>query len=126
MGFDTERLKRESATQGASTGRAELAGIAGEGTLQVWRGQKQDVIRILGTWRIENDEEAVATLQQALDDSSPVPFEGPLDDPAQSEGQRVNAEVIISSLGTYQQQDDDRRQYCFINFAPTDPGEIPL
>jgi hypothetical protein len=124
MAFDVRLLREESVSKGASTGDARLAGLPGRGTLQVWRGQNHDVIRILGTWRQEEGGEALGTLREALDETRPVVYEGYLDDPAQAETHRVRAEVIVSSIGTYRLGEDDDSSYCFVNFTPRDPERV--
>jgi hypothetical protein len=124
MGFDVERLRKESVTQGAATAEARLAGLPGRGTLQVWRGQNNDVIDILGTWRREVADEEVSVIREALRNEPPVVYEGVVDDPARPDGQEVRTEVIVSSIGSYRLEADEENSYCFVNFAPRNPEEI--
>lgn len=124
MGLDTRGLKKESVTQGASTDEAKLAGMPGQGTLQVWRGQKNDVIGMAGTWRTEDDSASLEKLREARDNSSPVRYEGVVDDPAQGRHRRVSEQVIISSIGSYPHRGHDGRKVAFVNFKPHDPQQV--
>jgi hypothetical protein len=124
MGFEVERLRKESVTQGAATAEARLAGLPGRGTLQVWRGQNNDVIDILGTWRQEVADEDVSAIGKALRNETPLMYEGVLDDPARADEQEVRTEVVVSSIGSYRLEVDEENSYCFVNFAPRKPEEI--
>ncbi|MEX2534297.1 MAG: hypothetical protein WD273_01750 [Trueperaceae bacterium] len=124
MGFENLNLRKEALSQGASTGDAKLAGLPGKGTLQVWRGQREDVLRIVGTWRLEDDSGRLGKVREALADSKAVVYDGVLDDPAQADKKRVRAEVYVTSIGSYQRRTEDGRTYCFVNFVPSDPEGV--
>jgi hypothetical protein len=124
MAFDVLSLQQESVTQGAETAEAKLAGLSGQGTLQVWRGQKHDVIRILGTWRQPEDENSLARLREALDEAQPVVYEGPVDDPARGGQPTIRTQVTVSSIGSYRLDPKGERSFCYVNFAPVDPRAV--
>jgi hypothetical protein len=124
MAFDVERLREQSVTQGATTAEAQLAGLPGRGTLQVWRAQNNDVIDVLGTWRREVAGDDLRGIREALRNENPLVYEGVLDDPARADGQEVRAEVIVSSMGSYRLGVDDENSYCFVNFRPRNPEEV--
>ncbi|HEX7003839.1 MAG TPA: hypothetical protein VF168_06605 [Trueperaceae bacterium] len=124
MTFEKLQLGKEALSQGASTGDAKLAGLPGTGTLQVWRGQNEDVLRIVGTWRLEDDASGLERIRRALAKSSPVTYDGVLDDPAQSDRKRVSTEVYVTSMGSYQRGTEADVAYCFVNFVPLDAKEV--
>ena len=124
MTFDKLELGKEALSQGASTGDAKLAGLPGKGTMQVWRGQREEVLRIVGTWRLEEDADGLEKVRRALASSSPVTYEGVLDDPAQTNRNRVKAQVPVTSIGSYQRGTEADVAYCFVNFVPLDQKEV--
>lgn len=124
MSFENLDLQREAMSQGAVTGDAKLAGLPGTGTLQVWRGQREDVLRIVGTWRLEEDAHGLDELRQALTKSTPVTYEGVLDDPARPSRRRVRTNVYVTSIGSYQRAKEDEVAFCFVNFVPIDQKEV--
>ena len=123
-GFENLELGKESLSQGATTGDAKLAGLPGTGTLQVWRGQHEDVLKIVGTWRLEEDSSGLEKIREALSKSAPITYEGVLDDPAQRGRQRVETEVFVTSIGSYAQGSDAGVAFCFVNFVPRDRKEV--
>jgi hypothetical protein len=124
MAFDVERLRKQAVTQGAATADARLAGLPGRGTLQVWRGQNNDVIDVLGTWRREAADDDLRGIREALRNESPLVYEGVVDDPARADGQEVRTEVVVSSMGSYRLGVNDENIYCFVNFRPRQPEEV--
>lgn len=42
-----------------STGKATLGGLPGQGTLQVVREQNGEVMEVLGTWRLSDEQESL-------------------------------------------------------------------
>lgn len=132
MGFDAKDLRKEALTQGASTGEASLAGLPGTGTLQVWRGQREDVIDIIGTCRLRDDVGDLETVSEALEQQRPVIYDGPLEDPAEANGDAIRAEVMVSSMGRYRLSaegvdatgDDDAPAYWLVNFVPVEPEQV--
>ncbi|MEX2542261.1 MAG: hypothetical protein WD314_10655 [Trueperaceae bacterium] len=123
-GLDVGNLQKDAVTQGAETGEARLAGLPGRGTLQVWRGRRHDVIRILGTWRRQQNSDDLATLREAMESAQPIIYEGFLDDPANVDRQEVRAEVVVSSISSYQLGGRGEEPYCFVNFLPREPEEV--
>lgn len=93
---------------GAAPVDARLAGQSGVGTLRVWRGQHGQVLGYAGSWRLElsetNGVASLDALRAAHADGRTVRFQGSLDDPGKGEAGAVDAEVRISSIGTYQYQ----------------------
>ena len=124
MSFENLDLQREAMSQGAATGDAKLAGLPGTGTLQVWRGQREDVLRIVGTWRLEEDANGLDELREALSKNKPVSYEGVHDDPARPDRRRVATDVYVTSIGSYQRRKEDDVGFCFVNFVPIDQKEV--
>lgn len=126
MGFRANDLRKEAFTQGASTGDASLAGLPGTGTLQVWRGQQEDVIAIIGTCRLEDDGGGLEKVREALEEQLPVVYDGPLADPSKSDSEDIRTEVVVSSIGRYRlpSDDDDDATCCLVNFAPAEPERV--
>ena len=80
-----------------------LGGVPGIGTLQVVRGQRRgDVLEVLGTWRLKDDEEGdVGALEAALESGETVTYKGKLDDPEEPERYEIEVEVKVLSIETY-------------------------
>ena len=80
-----------------------LGGVPGIGTLQVVRGQRRgDILEVLGTWRLEDDEERdVSALHEKLESSETVTYKGKLDDPDEPGRDEIEVEVNILSIETY-------------------------
>lgn len=92
-------------SNGAAPGGARLAGQTGVGSLRVWRGQHGQVLGFAGSWRRElsssNGAADLEALRAAHADNRTVRFQGSLEDPGKDEVTPVDAEVRISSIGTY-------------------------
>ncbi len=80
-----------------------LGGVPGIGTLQVVRGQRRgDILEVLGTWRLKDDDERdVSGLHERLESSETVTYKGKLDDPDEPERNEIEVEVNILSIETY-------------------------
>ena len=103
---------------------ARLAGIEGRGTLQVWRGQKHDVLGILGTWRPVSKGTDDEELRELLLNSEPLFFDGPLDDRYAADTRRLHTEVHITSINSYSLETSEDGATLFVNFAPVDPEGV--
>lgn len=131
MGFNARDLRKEALTQGASTGDASLAGIPGTGTLQVWRGQKEDVIAIIGTCRLHEDAGGLDKVSEALSEQRPIAYDGPLVDPAEVRKDSISTKVMVSSINRYRlpaerggSNGNDATTYCLVNFVPAEPEQV--
>jgi len=75
-------------SRGTGPGRARLNGLAGVGSLLVWRGQHGQVLALAGSWRLElNGGDGAATLEdlrRAMQEGRSVRFEGRLLDPGRA------------------------------------------
>ena len=80
-----------------------LGGVSGIGTLQVVRGQRRgDVLEVLGTWRLKDDnEQDVSALQKALESGETILYKGKLDDPGEPDKDEIEVEVKVLSIETY-------------------------
>ena len=103
MSFDMDDLSAGEAAPSAETGPAELGGVPGRGTLQVVRGQQDEVTDVTGTWHLEIGQAGgdLQALEQAYEQGTPVVYSGRLDDPGDSERTEIKTNVLISSIGHY-------------------------
>lgn len=123
MDLNTGRLGKEAMTQGAAMSEASLAELPGVGTLQVWRGQREDVLEIRGTWRAQAGTDP-SEIYRRLEDKDTLVYEGALDDPSLTERQNVRAEVRVSSMSSYHLGDDPETPRVYVNFLPTEPEQV--
>ena len=86
-----------------------LGGVQGIGTLQVVRGQRRgDILEVLGTWRLKDDQENdVSALEAALESGETVIYKGKLDDPDEPERDDIEVEVKVLSIETYTYEGED-------------------
>ena len=119
-----EGLRKEAKSTGASMSEAKLAGMAGSGTLQVWRGQKDDVLEIRGTWKPEPGKVGADELRRSLDRADPLIFDGPVDDPAAPEREKMRAEVQVSSINSYHLKSSGQMPVLLVNFIPVEPKRV--
>lgn len=123
MDMNADKLRKEAVTQGARMDVAKLASLEGRGTLQVWRGQRQDILEIRGTWRTDSAVDP-AEIKRAVGNSDPLVYEGPVDDPAQTGLQDVRTEVKVSSVSSYLLDNGSETPEVFVNFVPADPTQV--
>ena len=105
-----------------------LGGVPGIGTLQVVRGQRRgDVLEVLGTWRLKDDEEGdVGALEAALESGETVTYKGKLDDPDEPERDEIEVEVKVLSIETYTyegEEDEVGPERTLYNYRLS--GELP-
>ena len=106
-----------------------LGGAKGVGTLQVVRGQRRgDVLEVLGTWRLKDDEENdVSALEAALESGETVVYKGKLDDPGKPERDDIEVEVKILSIETYtyegEEEDETGPERTLYNYRLS--GSLP-
>lgn len=104
MSLDDALNKDDEIINNASTGKAKLGGIQGQGTLQVVRGQNKEVLEILGTWLLSDDQADLDTssLERAFEAGESVSYHGKLDDPEYPDRNEVEAKVKIASIQSYE------------------------
>lgn len=110
MSLDDALNKDDEILNDASTGNAKLGGIPGQGTLQVVRGQNKEILEVLGTWLLADDQAGLDTssLERAFEAGEPVSYQGKLDDPEYPDQNKVEAKVKITSVQPYE---FDQQQY---------------
>ncbi len=110
MSLEDALNKDDETLNDASTSAAKLGGIPGLGTLQVVRAQSGEVLEVLGTWLLADEQEDVDTsrLERAFEANERVSYEGKLDDPQRPEQNEVELEVRITSVQNYT---FDQQQY---------------
>jgi hypothetical protein len=101
---DALNKKDDEIRNDASTGEAKLGGIPGQGTLQVVRGQEKEVLEVLGTWRLSDDQAGldISSLERAFEAGETVSYQGKLDDPEYPDRNEVEADVKITSVQLYE------------------------
>lgn len=104
MSLDDALKKDDEVVNDPSTGKAKLGGIPGQGTLQVVRGQEKEILEVLGTWRLLDDQAGLDTssLERAFEEGEPIPYQGKLDDPEYPDRNEVEVAVKITSVQTYE------------------------
>lgn len=113
-----------------STGEATLGGLPGQGTLQVVREQNGEVMEVLGTWRLSDEQESLDTshLEKAYQANEAVSYHGRLDDPEHPDKTEVEVQVRITSIQAYefdqqQYEGDNATEKTLYNF--TVEGSLP-
>lgn len=112
--------------RGPDTGLSWLAGLDGEGVLQVRRTHGGRVAEAIGTWRpAREDARSAVTLERLVAQARPVPFEGLLDDPAARGSKRYTGHVQVLRISRYEWNESlhggsDVR--TLVRFAPVDPA----
>lgn len=101
MTLRTGRLRQDAPNHGATMGPARLGGVPGIGTLQVVRGQRDEVLEVLGTWRPDRPDREVGSLEEAARLGTQLEYDGHYDDPGDGRRDHVTARVTVSSWGTY-------------------------
>lgn len=129
-GIDTDVLGEEALATGAEMGKARLGGQEGFGTIQVVRGNDQEVVDIRGTWRSKDDgaadDGALARLCAAAESGETVRYHGPLVDP-NSDRDRIDVDVEFTSTERYSfadegdgqgKDEEDGTERRIFNFRP--------
>lgn len=88
---------------------AKLANIPGLGIIQVVRTQDGDLLELIGTWRLENNEDSDAhELKHAYERQQSVRYEGRVSDPLQPDAVAVGVDIRILSIRSYAHTSDSR------------------
>ncbi len=130
MSLDDALKKDDEILNDASTGQAKLGGIPGQGTLQVVRGQEKEVLEVLGTWLLSDDQAGLDTssLERAFEAGETVSYHGKLDDPEYPDQNEVEAKVKITSVQPYefnQQQYEGENATEKVLYSFTLEGSLP-
>jgi len=127
---DALNKKDDEIRNDASTGTATLGGIPGRGTLQVVRGQEKEVLEVLGTWLLSDNQAGLDTssLERAFEAGESVSYQGKLDDPEYPDRNEVEAKVKITSVQPYefnQQQYEGEDAIEKVLYSFTVVGSLP-
>jgi hypothetical protein len=107
MMLDVSKAIRERNTLALTYGvtqlkPATLAGVAGVGTIQVVRTVDGDILELIGTWRLVNDEDcSVELLKRACEQQQSITYEGYVSDPLYPDAEAVKVDVQILSIRPY-------------------------
>ena len=108
---------------------ATLAGVTGVGTIQVVRTVDGDVLELIGTWRlVDDDDTAVEQLRSAFEQQQSVTYEGYFSDPLHPDAAPVTIEVKILSVRPYlhHMKKDPAGKACTKTFYRLEPaGSLP-
>ena len=112
-----------------AAGASFLAGIRGNGTMQVLRDRHDGVAEVAGTWRPLDPDTDLADLQRSVEGDEPVRFEGRLQDSARPDRDEVVARVVIRSYGDYvfdaaPEEGEPGTTLRVFNLRPVDETEV--
>lgn len=81
---------------------ATLGGVEGVGIIDVVRGNHDEVVEVVGTWRLTDTADSdVSALQRAHESGEEVVYKGRLDDRKHAEQDHVEVRVRIVGVETY-------------------------
>lgn len=105
---------------------SSLAGLDGEGVLQVRRTPDGRVAEAIGTWRpAREDARSAVTLERLVAQARPVPFDGLLEDPAGRGEKRFAGHVRLLRIARYEWNEAPHGRSdvrTLVRFAPVDPA----
>ncbi len=130
MSLDNALNKDDEILNDASTDKAKLGGILGQGTLQVVRGQEKEILEVLGTWLLSDVQAGLDTssLDKAFEAGESVSYQGKLDDPEYPDQNVVEAKVKITSVQPYefnQQEYEGENATEKVLYSFTIEGSLP-
>lgn len=121
--INTNRLGYDEVKNEARTEEAYLEGVKGKGVLQVWRGRRNDILGIAGSWHAAPGEEVREQLKESIAGAEGVIYDGPVNDPLGGQ-KRQRIPVTISSVSSYRLDGEGQPTHLFINFTPVEPDEL--
>lgn len=109
---------------------SELGGIPGQGTLTVVRGRDKEIVEVLGTWVLSDEQPSLDTssLDRACEAGESVSYRGELDDPEYPERNEVEVKVKMISFEAYefnQQQYEGENATEKVLYRFTVEGSLP-